>query len=356
MRVVVALSGGVDSAVVAARVAAAGHEVLGVHLALHKNAGTDSVVARGCASPTDVEDARKVAAQLNIGFAVWDFSQQFQREILTDFLDEYRAGRTPNPCLRCNERIKFAALLDRAVEQGYDKVATGHYAKLVPTPPGVALHRAADMRKDQSYVLARLNQQQLQRCWFPLAEDEKTDVRDEAQRLGLGVASKPDSTDICFIPDGNTQAFLTKELGQAPGRIVTADGTQLGTHDGTHNYTVGQRKGLSLRVPAADGKPRYVLRLDPVARDVVVGSKDDLAVTELRADRISWPQSPVAAAWQGLVQFRAHSTPVPAQVRYQDGQMLAELAQPALGIAPGQTLVAYDGDRVVCSGIISAAS
>ncbi len=355
MRVLAAMSGGVDSAVAAARLVAEGHDVTGVHLALSKNPQSYRTGARGCCSLEDSHDARRAADLLDIPFYVWDFAAEFQEQVVDDFVEEYRAGRTPNPCLRCNEKIKFAAVLDRGLALGFDAVATGHYARLVEGAAGVELHRASDPEKDQSYVLGVLTQTQLRRSLFPLADTPKTEVRAEAERLGLAVAKKPDSHDICFIPDGDTQGFLSRYLGEEPGDIVDSDGVRLGIHHGSHNFTVGQRKGLDLKIPAPNGEARYVLKIEPVNNTVTVGSREDLKVTTLRGIRPSWTQTPVEGPWRGQAQYRAHGAPADATISLRGAELLVELDREASGIAPGQSVVVFDGDRVVGSATISEA-
>ena len=209
--------------------------------------------ARGCCTLEDARDARRAADVLGIPFYVWDLAERFRDDVVDDFVAEYAAGRTPNPCLRCNEKIKFSAVLDKAVALGFDAVGTGHYARIVDGPDGRQLHRAVDPDKDQSYVLGVLTGEQLARALFPLGDSTKTEVRDEAERRGLAVARKPDSHDICFIPDGDTAGFLQKRLGAEPGPIVDTDGVVVGHHEGAFAYTVGQRRGLRLGVPA-DGR------------------------------------------------------------------------------------------------------
>ncbi|QXT64092.1 tRNA 2-thiouridine(34) synthase MnmA [Tessaracoccus palaemonis] len=356
MRVLVAMSGGVDSAVAAARLVAEGHDVTGVHLALSKNPASYRSGARGCCSLEDSHDARRVADKLDIPFYVWDFAEEFHEAVVENFIDEYRAGRTPNPCLRCNEKIKFAAVLDRGIALGFDAVATGHYADLRRSADGVVtLHRAADAAKDQSYVLGMLTQAQLSRCLFPLFDVEKPVVREEARALGFGVAKKPDSHDICFIADGDTQGFLSRHLDDAPGEIVDSAGTVLGVHAGTHNYTVGQRKGLDLRVPAPSGEPRYVLSIEPASRTVVVGSRGELAVDTLTGIRVTWTGDPVLGPWRGQAQYRAHGVPQDATIEATGDGLVVALDAPASGVAPGQSVVLYDGDRVVGSAVIAEA-
>jgi tRNA-uridine 2-sulfurtransferase len=237
MRVLAAMSGGVDSSVAAARMVGAGHEVVGVHLALSRARGTLRQGSRGCCTIEDATDAQRVCARLGIPFYVWDFSERFREDVVDDFIAEYAAGRTPNPCLRCNERIKFAALLEKALALGFDAVCTGHYARVVTGPDGPELHRAAAWAKDQSYVLGVLTGAQLEHAIFPLGDTpSKRLVREEAARRGLETASKPDSYDICFISDGDTAGWLGEHLGSAPGDIVDREGRVLGHHEGAHRY------------------------------------------------------------------------------------------------------------------------
>ncbi|GAA3217959.1 hypothetical protein GCM10020256_21520 [Streptomyces thermocoprophilus] len=259
------MSGGVDSAVAAARAAEAGHDVTGVHLALSANPQSFRTGARGCCTIEDSRDARRAADVIGIPFYVWDLADRFREDVVEDFVAEYEAGRTPNPCLRCNEKIKFAALLDKALALGFDAVCTGHYAKIVTRPDGTReLHRASDMAKDQSYVLGVLDEQQLAHALFPLGDTvtTKDEIRAEAERRGLAVAKKPDSHDICFIADGDTQGFLARRLGKAEGDIVDEDGNKLGTHEGAYGFTIGQRKGLRIGTPAprrqAPLRPRHL--------------------------------------------------------------------------------------------------
>lgn len=355
MRVLSAMSGGVDSAVATARLIAAGHDVTGVHLALSRTPLAQRVGSRGCCSLADVHDARRVADKLGIPFYVWDFSERFADEVIGDFLAEYAAGRTPNPCLRCNERIKFAALLEKGLALGFDAVATGHYALLQANADGeLELRRAVDAAKDQSYVLGVLNADQLAHSLFPLGDSLKPQVRAEAAELGLLVAEKPDSNDICFIPDGDTAGFLTEKLGAAPGEIVDLAGNQLGSHQGTFRYTIGQRKGLNLGMPAVDGRPRYVVEVDAANRRVVVGGTDDLGVVSMRGIRATWTGPVPQGAWRGFVQVRAHGAPLAAAIDYRADEMTITLDEPTRGVAPGQYAVVYDGDRVVGSSVIAA--
>ncbi|MGH3578470.1 MAG: tRNA 2-thiouridine(34) synthase MnmA, partial [Mycobacterium sp.] len=254
MKVLAAMSGGVDSSVAAARMVDAGHDVVGVHLALSQAPGTLRTGSRGCCSKEDAGDARRVADVLGIPFYVWDFADKFKEDVIDDFVSSYARGETPNPCVRCNERIKFSALAVRALALGFDTVATGHYARLSDG----RLRRAVDRGKDQSYVLAVLTSGQLRHAAFPIGDTPKTQIRAEAARRGLAVADKPDSHDICFIPSGDTRAFLGSRIGVRRGTVVDARGTVLAAHDGVHGFTIGQRKGLGIAGPGPAGRPRFV--------------------------------------------------------------------------------------------------
>jgi tRNA-specific 2-thiouridylase len=355
------MSGGVDSAVAAARAVDAGHEVTGVHLALAKSPQSFRTGARGCCTLEDARDARRAADLLGIPFYVWDLAERFERDVVADFLAEYAAGRTPNPCLRCNERIKFAAVLDKALALGFDAVCTGHYARLVDGPHGRELHRAADPAKDQSYVLGVLTAGQLAHALFPLGDTPKGQVRAEAASRRLQVAAKPDSHDICFVPDGDTAGYLRRaglgaddgSSGTGGGDIVDVAGNRVGSHDGVYAFTVGQRRGLRLGRPAPDGRPRYVLEVSPATRTVTVGAAEDLDVRRLVAIRPRWCGAAPDGPFECLVQLRAHGDPLPAVVRLTDENLLdVELRAPARGVAPGQAVVVYDDTRVVGSATI----
>ncbi|MDQ3405089.1 MAG: tRNA 2-thiouridine(34) synthase MnmA [Actinomycetota bacterium] len=360
MRVLAAMSGGVDSAVAAARAVEAGHDVVGVHLALSAKPGTLRTGSRGCCTVEDAHDARRVSDILGIPFYVWDFAERFTEDVVEDFVAEYAAGRTPNPCLKCNERIKFEALLDKAIALGFEAVCTGHYARLSIVDGQPELRRSADLDKDQSYVLASLTAEQLRHAMFPLGGSKKSDVRAEASTRGLAVAEKPDSYDICFIPDGDTRAFLTDKLGERPGQLVDAEtGAVLGVHAGVHGFTVGQRHGLGISAPAADGRPRYVLGLEPVTGTVRVGAAEKLAVRRIVADRPMWPSgSAITTTVDCVAQVRAHGGTARAQASLVDGSLVVHPADDLRGVAPGQAVVLYrpdpEGDVVLGSGMISA--
>ena len=362
MRVLAALSGGVDSAVAAARAKDAGHDVVGVHMALSRSRDQLRTGSRGCCTIEDASDARRAADVLGIPYYVWDLSERFEETVVADFLAEYAAGRTPNPCVRCNEHIKFATLLDRALALGFDAVCTGHYALVVTADDGTReLHRARDAAKDQSYVLAVMGPDRLARAMFPLGEVESKDaVRAEAADRGLGVSAKPDSYDICFVADGDTQGFLRRRLGERAGPIVDTSGAVVGSHDGAYAYTVGQRRGLHLGRPAPDGKPRYVLDVQPVNNTVVVGTADELDVAGLRGDAAVWFAEPPTAWLDCALQVRAHGDPVAARARAvadDDGArtgMEVEVAEPLRGVAPGQSAVVYDGTRVLGQSTVTS--
>lgn len=346
------MSGGVDSAVAAARAVEAGHEVVGVHLALSRMPGTLRTGSRGCCTIEDSLDAQRAAKKLGIPFYVWDFSERFKEDVVDDFVAEYQAGRTPNPCMRCNERIKFAALLERALALGFDAVCTGHYASITRGNDGsLELHRSLEMAKDQSYVLGVLTQEQLAHAYFPLGATASKDlIRQEAARRELSVANKPDSYDICFIPEGDTREWLRDFVPSEPGNIVDLEGNMVGDHDGHVGFTIGQRKGLRLGRPAKDGKPRYVLEIRPKTHEVVVGPESALEISALAGARYSWcgaaPAEP-AEFFDCEVQVRAHGDTVPASAAVVDDELVIRLNEPLFGVAPGQTAVIYLGTRVL---------
>ena len=353
MKIIAAMSGGVDSAVAAARAVEAGHEVIGVHLALSSNPQKYRSGARGCCTIEDSHDARRAADKIGIPFYIWDMAEEFHEGVVENFMSEYAAGRTPNPCLRCNEKIKFAAVLDRAKAMGFDGVVTGHYARTQISENGKTLHRAVDPLKDQSYVLAVLTEEQINGAMFPLGDTEKVDIRKEAEARGLAVAQKPDSHDICFVPSGDNAGWLRDRLGSEVGPIVDQDGKKIGEHKGAYTYTIGQRKGLGLTVPTPDGSPRFVLKIEPVSNTVVVGAREELAVNKMIGEKPIWC-GPKATDGQhrGFVQVRAHGAALPCTY-FVDGQnLVAELDEPLLGLATGQAMVIYDGDRVVGSATI----
>ncbi len=364
MRVLAAMSGGVDSAVAAARAVDAGHDVVGVHLALAREPATLRTGARGCCTVEDARDARRAADVLGIPFYVWDLAERFEHDVVEDFVAEYAAGRTPNPCVRCNERIKFSALLDKALALDFDAVCTGHYARLVEGHhDGVRapeLHRAVDPRKDQSYVLSVLTPDRLAHALFPLGDTPKEQVREEAATRGLQLADKADSHDICFVADGDTRAWLGARLGARPGSVVDAEGAVVGSHEGAYAYTVGQRHGLRLGRPAPDGKPRYVLSVEPVSNTVVVGPRAALDVTTLTGEGATWTGPAPEVGSPVGVQVRAHGDEVPARLTAVEpaagagARVAVALERPLSGVAAGQTLALYRGTRVLGAATIAA--
>lgn len=372
MKVLAALSGGVDSAVAAARAVEAGHDVTAVHMALSSSPQSCRMGARGCCSLEDSVDAARAAEVLGIPYYVWDLADEFEETVINDFVEQYQLGRTPNPCVRCNEFVKFRELAERAKVLGFDAVCTGHYARVEDGPAGKQLLRARDLLKDQSYVLAVMGEDELSRVILPLGDViSKTEVREEAERRGLGVSNKPDSYDICFIPDGDTQGFLRARLGESTGNIVDPEGNVLGTHRGYYEYTVGQRKGLGIDRPAEDGKPRYVLETRPATNEVVVGSATLLSIDTVMAKELTWLASDDAGAvisidWQEMgtdddqclyAQMRAHGRPIPVvglTVESQAGTLEITLAEMVRGIAAGQSLVVYRGNRVLAHAVIDS--
>lgn len=348
-RVMVAMSGGVDSSMAAALLVDEGHDVTGVHL---KMADTPSgLPGKGCCTLDDARDARRVADLLDIPYYVWDFAEAFHDRVVTDFVDSYAAGRTPNPCVRCNERVKYAALMERALDAGFDALATGHHVRLRTTEAGtVELRRPVDPGKDQTYVLYMASQDQLRHSLFPAGEHLKADLRDMAAERGLVTASKPDSHDICFIPSGDTAAFLGARIGRRPGTIVGQDGRQLAEHDGAFAFTVGQRRGLGL---SGMPEPRFVTGIE--GDTVTVGRREDLEVSALTADGVTWT-SDAPANEEGLTaQVRYHGDPLPVALDVCGDVMTVTFTEsrPA-GVAPGQAVVIYRGDRCLGGGTIAS--
>jgi tRNA-uridine 2-sulfurtransferase len=354
-RVVVAMSGGVDSSVTAALVQQAGYETIGVTLRLYDDANVSGGApkrAGACCGGDDARDARAVADKLGIAHYVLDWASQFRANVIDDFVNEYAAGRTPIPCVRCNQRVKFADLLDSARDLGAAALATGHYARRTVEKDGVALRRGREIARDQSYFLFATTQSQLDFLRFPLGDWPKDKVREAAAAFGLPVASKPDSQDICFVPDGRYADLVKKLRPEAakPGDIVHVDGRALGTHDGVIGFTVGQRRGLKI----ASDEPLYVVALDATARRVVVGPRTALERDQLVMREANWLALPDSAR-EIEVKLRSAQPPTAARVRMADlqtGCAEIELAMPVEGVAPGQACVVYDGDRVLGGGWI----
>jgi len=343
-RIVVAMSGGVDSSVAAALAAASGAETIGVTLQLYDH-GAAVGRAGSCCAGQDMRDARAVADRLGIAHYVFDYASAFQESVIDRFADEYLAGRTPIPCVRCNQGVKFTDLFGLARDLGADCLVTGHYVRRMVGAAGPELHRGADPARDQSYFLFATTRAQLDYLRFPLGGMPKARVREIAAEIGLGVAAKPDSQDICFVPDGDYAAVVRKlrpEAGEG-GEIVDLSGRVLGEHHGLVNFTVGQRRGLSLGGLA---EPLYVVRLDADRRRVVVGPRAALAVAAARLGEVNWLAD--AEDRPMSVKVRSMARPVPARF---DGTML-RFDTPELGVAPGQAAVLYAGDRVLGGGWI----
>jgi tRNA-specific 2-thiouridylase len=369
MRIVVAMSGGVDSSVAAALLAEQGHDVIGVSMQLYPSTPRDEapglVVGRSgqattavdkwgtCCTMDDLNDARRVAATIGIPHYIVNFESQFGAHVISNFVREYVSGRTPIPCSHCNSDLKFAELLDRATAYDAEQLATGHYARIRRDDDGrYHLHRGAEPAKDQTYFLFSLTQQQLARAAFPVGHLDKDAVRAHAKRLNLHVTAKPDSQEICFIPDGNYAAFVERKAPDATraGTIVNNDGDVLGTHAGVHRFTIGQRKGLGL----SSAEPLYVLAIKPDSAQVVVGSRESLGRTRLTASEVNWISGRAPSEWLAVsAQIRHHHAAAPSRVRRTDeGRAELEFDAPQSAITPGQAVVLYDGDEVLGGGWI----
>lgn len=352
--IVAALSGGVDSATAAAMLVEAGHRVVGITMRLWDARGTQAALGR-CCGPRDIEDARLVCRHLGIPFYVVDFEADFRRDVVDDFVDAYLAGETPNPCVRCNQHVKFTPLLKRARALGAERVATGHYARLEADAGEVRLRRGIDAGKDQSYFLFSMPRDELGSVMFPLGGLDKDEVRDRARAYGLPNAAKKDSQEICFVPDGDYAGFVAREAlsrGRAvpgEGDIVDEAGAVLGRHRGLHHYTVGQRRGLgNLR-----GGPEraYVVAIDTEGNRVVVGERGDAERGMLELREVRWLIEPPEHLVTAQVQVRHRHRPVPATVEA-DGERAVVRFEGEVVASPGQAAVFYDGDRVLGGGWI----
>ena len=352
------MSGGVDSSVAAALLAGQGHDVIGLSMQLYPSTSSGPATSAGeafgtCCTLDDLNDARRVAQALGIPHYILNFERQFQETVISNFVREYASGRTPLPCAHCNSDLKFSTLLDRARGLDAEYVATGHYARVQQGPDGRwQLQRSADVAKDQSYFLFSLTQEQLACAVFPVGVLSKHDVRAEARRLGLTVADKPDSQEICFVPDGDYASFVSRMSPSVDraGSIVDEGGVVVGHHSGVHRFTVGQRKGLGVSAPA----PLYVLRIEADSGTVTVGPRASLERTSLTASSVNWITTDPPAAWMTVsAQIRHRHAPAGARVRALDGsraELIFDTPQPA--ITPGQAVVFYDGDVVVGGGWI----
>jgi tRNA-specific 2-thiouridylase len=342
--VLAAMSGGVDSSVAAARLLAAGHDVVGVTMKLW---GGESDT--GCCSVSDVDDARRVAQQLSIAHHVWNFGDEFERHVVGPYVDAHRRGATPNPCIECNRHLKFDRLVGRARAVGFDAVATGHHARIVDRPDGTRrLARGADAAKDQSYVLYVLGQPELAYTRLPVGELTKAEVRAEAAALGLRTADKPDSQDVCFVTSAaGRRGFLGRRIPLHPAQVIDGDGRPVGAVDAVELVTIGQRKGLGL---AGGGAPRYAVEVDVAAATVRVGGPGDLLRDAVRLERVVWAAGPVDGAVSA--QASAHGAARPATVEPVGGDgAVVRFARPQRRVAAGQSVVLYDGDEVVAGGV-----
>ena len=356
MRIVVAMSGGVDSSVAAALLAEQGHDVVGVSMQLYPQGEGGAAAAREygtCCTLDDLHDARRVAAAIGIPHYILNFESRFDETVVSNFVREYVTGRTPIPCSHCNSDLKFAELLDRAIAMDASALATGHYARITEDDAGVFhLLRGRDPAKDQSYFLFSLTQAQMAQARFPIGELDKDTVRAHARRFGLRVADKPDSQEICFVPDGDYAAFVEREAPALtrPGVIVSQDGTVLGTHKGVHRFTIGQRKGLRL----SSSEPLYVLRIDAPAARVTVGARDALGRTTLTASDVNWTSGIAPTSWSTVAsQIRHRHAAAPGKVRALDHRRAElEFDTPQIAVTPGQAVVFYAADEVVGGGWI----
>ena len=357
MKIVVAMSGGVDSSVAAALLAEQGHDVIGLSMQLYDQSEGQTAFG-SCCSLDDLYDARRVAQSIGIPHYILNFEKEFNEQVVENFVQEYAAGRTPIPCARCNSDLKFATLAERAAGFGAEAVATGHYARtdVDPATGKVRLKRGVDPTKDQAYFLFSLTQEQLARARFPVGDVSKDVVREYARRYNLAVADKPDSQEICFVPDNDYASFVAKRAPGVTGRgtIVDERGAAIGTHDGIHRFTVGQRKGLGLSSP--DGAPRYVLALKPVDNQVVVGPKAALERRTLIASGVNWILGEPDGPRRVTAQIRHRHQAAPGVVRAR-GDAHAELVfdEPQVAVTPGQAVVFYEDDVVLGGGWIQSA-
>ncbi|NUM52132.1 MAG: tRNA 2-thiouridine(34) synthase MnmA [Candidatus Hydrogenedentes bacterium] len=351
-KVLVAMSGGVDSSVAAALLVEQGCDVVGMTMRVASGEGRETS-SKACCTLDAAQDARRVADKLGIPHYVINYVQRFEREVINDFINEYMAGRTPNPCSRCNQRVKFGALYEKALAINADVIATGHYARAVQRGDRVALRRARDLNKDQSYTLAGLGQAQLQRAIFPLGEMTKEETRNVARSLGLVTADKPESMEICFVPNDNYRDFLATRVDAPPaGPIVNLQGELVGHHTGLINYTVGQRKGLGIAAPT----PYYVVKIDMQRNALVVGHEDETRCTGLTATQVSWCAiPPQTESFACAVQTRYKATPVACTVNPGATPDTFSLTfhEPQRTVTPGQWAVLYDDDIVLAAGIIA---
>jgi tRNA-specific 2-thiouridylase len=349
VRIAVAMSGGVDSSVTAALLQAQGHDVVGITLQQWPGGETEESARHGgCCSLNAVEDARRVASLLGIPYYCWNLEKEFGERVIEPFHRDYLEGRTPNPCVRCNAFVRFDLMLTRVLELGFEKLATGHYARVVAANDGPELHSAADSAKDQSYMLYHLDRERLAHIVFPLGAMAKREVREHAREFELPVADKAESQEICFVPRGETARYLADRLPVRVGAVVDSTGREVGTHRGTPLYTVGQRSGFGDLLEAG---PWYVLKIDAPLNRLVVGRKEELVAREVDLRDVTFIDGGHPARQQCEARLRYHAQPIAAM--YDSGRLTLE--EPFLGAAPGQAAVLYSGSRVLGGGIIASA-
>jgi tRNA-specific 2-thiouridylase len=349
MKTLVAMSGGVDSSVAAALMVEAGHEVIGATLKLWQGPNGEAPTA-GCCTVSDAEDARRVAAQLDIPYYVLDYTDDFRAGVVDPFIDSYLAGRTPNPCVECNRTVKFSRFLDQAAELGCDQVVTGHYARVEDSPDGWRLKKGVDPAKDQSYVLYMLGQVELPKVRFPIGDLTKVETRAMADRLGLRTAAKHESQDICFVGAGDYRLFIDTQTDRQaqPGPIVDRDGTVLGRHEGIAGFTIGQRKGLGVAV----GEARFVTSIDPAAATVVLGRREDLLASGAELRGVSWVAGHQPSDGAVEVKIRYNSPAIPASLAAGRATGTVMFDEPQESVTPGQAGVVYRGEDVLGGGTI----
>ena len=346
MRIAVAMSGGVDSSVAAALLQAQGHDVVGITLQQWPRGDTEeSAKHGGCCSLSAVEDARRVASLLDIPYYCWNLETEFGERVIEPFHRDYLEGRTPNPCIRCNAFVRFDLMLSRVLDLGFERLATGHYARIVNGEEGHELHSAVDPAKDQSYMLYHLDRERLARIVFPLGSMTKSEVREHAREFALPVANKAESQEICFVPRGDTARYLSERLPVKGGAVVDSSGREVGSHRGTALYTVGQRSGFG---DLREAGPWYVLKIDAPSNRLVVGRKEELATREVSLRDVSFIAGSAPESFRCEARLRYHAQAIPAI--YKSGRLI--LDEPFFGAAPGQAAVLYSGSRVLGGGTI----